>query len=350
MQHTIAVGIMSGTSLDGLDLVLVRFTHQNKWDFEILKFTTIDYDTYWVKKLSLASTLNGFDLIKLSKDYGTYIGNCVNDFLNDVSVPIHFIASHGHTVFHQPDKGITLQIGDGQEIATKTKITTICDFRSKDVALGGQGAPLVPIGDKLLFSDYDCCINIGGFANISFDTNETRIAYDICPANIVLNHLSGIIGHKFDKNGEISQKGNFNQQLFNELNSISYYEKLYPKSLGREWLETHFFPILNKYAIATEDKLNTVSQHIAFQISQSIKNIDGKALITGGGAYNSYLVDLIKQNSKTEISIPENTIIEYKEALIFAFLGLLRINNQSNCLASVTGAYKDSCSGVIYEP
>jgi len=350
MQQSVAIGIMSGTSLDGLDLVLVRFTYQNKWDFEILKSTTIDYDNYWVEKLSHAPILNGFDLIKLSKDFGAYIGTCVNNFLIDVSVPIHFIASHGHTVFHQPDKGITLQIGDGQEIATKTKITTICDFRSKDVALGGQGAPLVPIGDRFLFSDYDCCINIGGFANISFDSNDTRIAYDICPANIVLNHLSVLMGHKFDKNGEISKKGNFNQQFFNDLNSISYYEKPYPKSLGREWLETHFFPILNKYAIANEDKLNTVSQHIAFQISQSIKNIDGKALITGGGAYNSYLVDLIKQNSKTEISIPENTIIEYKEALIFAFLGLLRINNQSNCLASVTGAYKDSCSGVIYEP
>ena len=350
MQQSVAIGIMSGTSLDGLDLVLVRFTHQNKWDFEILKSTTIDYDNYWVEKLSHAPALNGFDLIKLSKDFGAYIGTCVNNFLIDVSVPIHFIASHGHTVFHQPDKGITLQIGDGQEIATKTKITTICDFRSKDVALGGQGAPLVPIGDKLLFSDYGCCINIGGFANISFDTNETRIAYDICPANIVLNHLSGIIGHKFDKNGEISQKGNFNQQLFNELNSISYYEKLYPKSLGREWLETHFFPILNKYAITTEDKLNTVSHHVAFQISQSLKNKEGKALVTGGGAFNRFLIDLIKQNSNSEITIPENNIVEYKEAIIFAFLGLLRFINQTNCLASVTGATKDSCCGVLFEP
>lgn len=350
MQQALAVGIMSGTSLDGLDLVLVRFTFKNKWNFGILKSTTIGYNNVWVDKLSKAYKLDGYELLELHKNYGRYIGNHVNDFLTNIPEPVDFIASHGHTVFHRPDKGITLQIGDGQEIATKTNITTICDFRAKDVTLGGQGAPLVPIGDKLLFSDYDYCINIGGFANISFDSYGKRVAYDICPANIILNHLSNSIGHAYDKNGEISSKGNFNHQLFNELNSISYYQKPYPKSLGREWLENNFFSIINKYSIPAEDKLNTVSQHIAFQISRSINNKKGKVLVTGGGAYNTFILDLIKQSSDNQVDIPSKTIIEYKEAIIFAFLGLLRLTNQPNCLASVTGADRDSSGGVVFMP
>ncbi|OFX86874.1 MAG: anhydro-N-acetylmuramic acid kinase [Bacteroidetes bacterium GWF2_33_16] len=349
MQFYNAIGIMSGTSLDGLDIVWTQFWFDSQWKFTIKKAITYKYEASLKFKLTNAPLLNGFELLSLNKEFGKYIGLRINDFLKDIDTKIDFIASHGHTVFHQPDKGITLQIGDGNEITTRTGITTICDFRSKDVALGGQGAPLVPIGDKLLFSDYDYCLNIGGFANISFDKNSTRLAFDICPANIVLNSLANKLGFDFDKNGEMAHSGNLCNEMYDELNEIEYYRKPFPKSLGREWNENIFLPILEKYTISIEDKLNTVCHHIAFQIAESTRFVpSGKMLITGGGAFNTFLIDVLKQKTKNQIIIPENTIIEYKEALIFAFLGLLRVNNQINCLASVTGAKRDSICGVIY--
>ncbi|MGE0089226.1 MAG: anhydro-N-acetylmuramic acid kinase [Bacteroidales bacterium] len=351
MQTYNAIGIMSGTSLDGLDIVWVQFEKNNLWNFKIKKSTTIKYSSELSSKLLYANQLTGLDLVKLSKDFGRFIGTNVNDFIKDFDCKIDFIASHGHTVFHQPDKGITLQIGDGNEIVTTTGLQTICDFRSLDVALGGQGAPLVPIGDRHLFADFDFCINIGGFANISFEKDNKRLAYDICPANIVLNHLVKPIGHEFDKDGEIARSGNFCKELYQELNELDYYELSFPKSLGREWLEGNFFPVLDKYDITTDDKLNTVCYHIANQIVKSTNLFQsGKILITGGGAYNSYLIELIKNKSKHQLVIPDKQIVEYKEALIFAFLGLLKINNQINCMASVTGAQRDSCCGVIYNP
>ncbi len=351
MQTYNAIGIMSGTSLDGLDLVWVQFEFNKVWKFEIKNANTINYDSEIRTNLLNATHLSGLDLLKLSKDFGRFIGKNSNDFIKGIDCKIDFIASHGHTVFHQPEKRITLQIGDGNEIATSTGLQTICDFRSLDVALGGQGAPLVPIGDRLLFADYDFCLNIGGFANISFEKDNKRLAYDICPANIIMNHLVKPLGHEFDKNGEISRSGNFCTELYQELNELDYYKLAYPKSLGREWLEGSFLPILNKYNITTEDKLNTICNHIAYQIVKSTDSLQvGKILITGGGAYNSYLIELISNKSKHQVVIPETQIVEYKEALIFAFLGLLKINNQINCLASVTGAQRDSCCGVIYNP
>lgn len=351
MQIYNAIGIMSGTSLDGLDIVWVQFWFESSWKFKIKKATTLPYKQAFRDQLSNAQQLTGFDLCNLDKEFGRLIGTSVHDFIKGIESKIDFIASHGHTVFHQPDKGLTLQIGDGNEIAATNGITTICDFRSLDVALGGQGAPLVPIGDRLLFADYDFCLNIGGFANISFEKDNYRLAYDICPANIVLNNLSNKLGFEFDKNGDIARSGNLCDELYQELNELGYYKLSFPKSLGREWLETSFLPILNKYTISIEDKLYTVCHHIANQIGESTKTSkSGKLLITGGGAYNTYLIELIEHKTNNQIVIPENNIIEYKEALIFAFLGLLKITNQVNCLASVTGANRDSSCGVIYKP
>jgi anhydro-N-acetylmuramic acid kinase len=348
MQKYTAIGIMSGTSLDGIDIALCEFSTNNIWSFNIIKAKTIEYSKEWKDHLSNAQDSSGFDLLYLDKLFGRYIGESVNDFLSDVNSKVDFIASHGHTVFHQPEKKFTLQIGSGAEICSTTGISCISDFRSLDIALGGQGAPLVPIGDRMLFSEYDACINIGGFANISFNENNKRIAYDICPANIVLNNLSQKLGSNFDNNGEFGKQGQVNVKLLSDLNNIEYYKQEYPKSLGREWLERKFMPIIEKSEISVIDKITTVYYHIVEKIVNSIDDNLSKVLITGGGVFNRFLIDLIKQESKSEIIIPSKEIVEFKEALIFAFLGLLRLRNENNTLASVTGAKKDSSGGTIF--
>ncbi len=340
---------MSGTSLDGLDIVLCKFVFNNKWEFEILKSETIEYNTLWKKNLSKAQALSGIDLLLLHKEYGRFIGESINQFMDNTNETVDFVSSHGHTVFHQPAKKLTLQIGDGAEIAAVTGITSISDFRSMDVALDGQGAPLVPIGDELLFPEYDYCINIGGFANISFNENDKRLAYDVCPANIVLNLLANKLGQTYDKGGILGRSGKVNNELLEKLNKLDYYNKKHPKSLGKEWLNEIFIPILEKYNISLSNKIRTVYEHIALQISQAINTTKkSKTLITGGGAYNNFLIELIKQKTKSEIIIPDKNIVEFKEALIFAFLGVLRYNNQINCLASVTDAKRDSSGGIIH--
>ncbi len=349
MQSYQVIGVMSGTSLDGLDIVLCKFVFNNNWEFEILKSETIEYNAYWKENLSKAQTLSGIDLLLLHKEYGQFIGQSINQFMDNTNETIDFVSSHGHTIFHQPEKKLTFQIGDGAEIAAVTGITSISDFRSMDIALGGQGAPLVPIGDELLFPEYDYCLNIGGFANISFNENNTRLAYDICPANIILNFLAQKSGQNFDKNGELGKAGHVDKKLLNELNKIEYYNLSYPKSLGKEWLDNVFTPILDSTNIPILNQITTIYEHIAEQISKAFyKNSLANVLITGGGAYNQYLIEQIRQKTKSEIIIPDKIIIEYKEALIFAFLGTLRFNKQINCLSSVTGAKKDSSSGIIH--
>lgn len=343
------IGVMSGTSLDGLDIALCNFSFGKKWSFKIIKAVTFPYPTEWKNRLERAPDASGLELTILNKEYGNYIGVLINDFLKNEKEHVDIIASHGHTVFHQPDKRFTLQIGDGLEIATTTGITTISDFRSLDIALGGQGAPLVPIGDMLLFSEYDYCINIGGFANISFDNKDKRLAYDICPANIILNQIAKQLNFEYDKNGELGKAGKINNELLNKLNSIKYYTLSHPKSLGKEWLDSIFIPVIENTSISLQDKLRTIYEHISFQINQSIKNSNSKVLITGGGAFNQFLIDLIKQKSSNKIIIPNKQIIEYKEALIFAFLGLLKYQDNINCLATVTGASRNSSCGVVYK-
>jgi len=348
MQKFRGLGIMSGTSLDGLDIALCEFEFEKKWNFKIEKAKTIKYSDYWISQLSNAHQLSGFDLTNLHKEFGRFIGTSAKEFLSNLNTTVDFIASHGHTIFHQPEKQLTLQIGDGVEISAITNIKTVSDFRTLDVALGGQGAPLVPIGDELLFSDYDYCINIGGFANISFKNKNERFAYDICPANIILNYFAQKFNKDFDKDGLLGQEGTIDKDLLKTLNEIAYYDLSFPKSLGREWLSNTFTPTLSKSDISLINKISTTYEHIAEQISNSINSNQAKVLITGGGAYNKYLIRLIKEKSTSEIITPTEEIIEYKEALIFAFLGLLRINGEINTLASVTGAKKDSSGGTIF--
>lgn len=342
------VGMMSGTSLDGVDIASCEFENiDNKWSFRISVCSTIPYPAAWKLRLSGAQTLSGEALAMLNVDYGKYLGHLVFNFIQQHSLQPDIIASHGHTVFHRPEAGLTLQIGSGAEIAAKTRITVVCDFRPQDVALGGQGAPLVPIGDQLLFADFDACLNIGGFSNISFDENDTRKAFDICPANFVLNKLAQAEGHEFDENGNLSASGKIHQELLSALNAIEFYLQPPPKSLGREWMEKVFFPVLEKFDLPVRDQLRTVVEHIAMQISKQTQN-PGKLLVTGGGAKNSFLMERISAHSNQTIIIPDPKIVDFKEALVFAFLGLLRFLNLPNCLASVTGAAHDHSSGAVF--
>ena len=254
MRSYNVIGIMSGTSLDGLDIVLCNFTFQKKWIYKILKSETIKYSDEWKNRLLNAPVVTGYDLSILHKEFGHFIGKAINYFLQETDYKADLIASHGHTVFHQPEKKLTLQIGDGHGIATTTNITTISDFRSMDVALGGQGAPLVPIGDKLLFNNYDFCVNLGGFANISFEEIDQRLAYDICPTNIILNYLANKLNYEYDKNGALGFLGKLNPVLLSELNQLGYYKKDHPKSLGKEWLIDTFIPVLEKSEISVNGR------------------------------------------------------------------------------------------------
>lgn len=341
------IGLMSGTSLDGVDLAFCEFTLDQSWTFKIIKTETCAYSQEWLNRLINIHKGSAIELSITNLKYGKYLGELINSFIDKNSIKADFIASHGHTVFHQPEKSLTLQIGDGNAIAAQTELLVIYDFRSKDVAFGGQGAPLVPIGDRLLFSNYNYCINLGGIANISFERNGKRIAFDICPANQVLNYLANQFNKAFDKNGEIASKGKLNQALLNKLNDLDYYKQDAPKTLGREWVEESILPILNQSKISIEDQLHTFTEHIAAQISIILNQELGNALISGGGAYNQFLVNRIQSLSNSKIEIPSSDIVDFKEAMIFAFLGTLRLRNEINCLSSVTGAFRDSSTGII---
>ncbi|WP_445758146.1 anhydro-N-acetylmuramic acid kinase [Polaribacter sp.] len=343
-----AIGVMSGSSLDGIDLAFVSFEKENYQNFEIVFAETIPYSNQWKHTLRNAIRFSAHELKELSINYGVFLGDKINQFMSKFSIKkVDFVASHGHTIFHQPEKSITLQIGDGQTIANKTNQKVVCDFRSQDVALGGQGAPLVPIGDELLFPGFDYCLNLGGFANISYKENNQRIAFDICPVNVVLNFYAIKLGVEYDANGAIAKSGIYHESLFHRLNSLEYFSQKPPKSLGIEWVQKEVFPILEASNETPSSILRTYTDHIAWQIAKVIPE-NKKVLCTGGGTYNSYLIKKVSSTKKLELIIPDKNLIEFKEALIFAFLGLLRIDNQINCLQSVTGAKKDHSSGVIF--
>lgn len=349
MKSYFAIGLMSGTSLDGLDICYVKFPYPEVHDFEIIQAETLPYNEVWKNRLKNSIHLSAEAITQLDFDYGTYLGKAVQEFIEKHQIQkVDFIASHGHTVFHNPAQNYTLQIGKGQGIFAETGIPTVFDFRSQDVLLGGQGAPLVPIGDKLLFKDFDSCLNLGGFSNISFEKNSERIAFDICPVNIVLNQFAESIGKNYDTNGKIARSGTVNSELLIQLNKLDYYQKQPPKSLGLEYCLEFIFPILTNSKLKTDDILSTFTEHIANQIAVILnQNSFQNVLVTGGGSYNVYLIERINSKTDSEIVLPENLLIDYKEALIFALMGLLRLEKKINVLASVTGASKNHSSGVI---
>jgi len=342
---------MSGTSLDGLDLALCEFeSTESGHSFKILSAETIDYGLHWRKRLTDAKLLSLENYFELHSLYGQFIAKNVNGFLKKSKFKPSLIASHGHTIFHQPQRGFSVQLGCGATIAAHTGISTVYDFRSLDVALAGQGAPLVPIGDKLLFGNYQACLNIGGIANISFDDkNGNRLAYDICVANMLLNFLSEKTGKAFDENGDLAKSGKINASLLKTLNQIDFYSQTGAKSLGREWFEKYILHLLPKNNDYVPDLLATATEHIAQIIanelnSKKIKNV----LVTGGGALNNFLIEGLRAKTKSAVIIPSKEIINFKEALIFAFLGYLRVNETTNVLKSFTGASTDSIAGSVY--
>jgi len=346
------IGVMSGTSLDGIDLVYVKFHFDDTWHFEIIYSETIPYDSQWVENLRGLVSQSVEGLKEMDNIYTNFLSLRINAFINKYEIKnIDAVCSHGHTALHRPENGLTYQIGNMPHLALLLEQTVVCDFRVQDVEYGGQGAPLVPIGDKLLFSEYDFCLNLGGFANLSTEVDDNRIAYDVCPVNIVLNKYVKQLGFDYDDKGKIASTGTINDALLNKLNNLEFYSAGYPKSLGLEWVDKNIFPILDAFKLEIHDVLRTFIEHVAIQIASEInKKNKVSVYITGGGVYNEFLINRLKSYTKNSIVIPSNKIVEFKEALIFGFLGVLKLRNEVNCLQSVTGAIKNHSSGKIYMP
>ncbi|MFV0565418.1 MAG: anhydro-N-acetylmuramic acid kinase [Flavobacteriaceae bacterium] len=347
------IGVMSGTSLDGIDLAYIIFWQENStWQFSIQQAETLAYPVHWVEKLKNLVNFSAEQLNNIDEDYTQYLANTVKHFIEKYDLhDVNAICSHGHTALHQPQKGLTYQIGNLPKLANLLGKTVVCDFRVQDVALGGQGAPLVPIGDKLLFAQYGYCLNLGGFANISTELNNERIAYDICPVNIVLNKYVGTLGLAYDNEGQLASEGNTNEPLLKQLSALPFYSKKHPKSLGLEWVDETIFPLIDAFKLNIKDVLRTFVEHIAEMLALEInKKENATVLVTGGGAYNAFLMQRLKHFANNKIIIPNKAIVEFKEALIFGFLGVLKLENKVNCLKSVTGAARDHSSGKIYYP
>ncbi len=344
------IGVMSGTSLDGIDLVCVTFFREEKWKFTINFAETVSYPEDWKERLQKGIYLSAEEVLLLDAEYTTYLGEIIHSFIvkNEIKNP-DAVCSHGHTIFHKPEEGMTLQIGNLPQIADLVGELLVCDFRKQDVLFGGQGAPLVPVGDALLFDLYDYCLNLGGFANASTVKDNKRIAYDICPVNIVLNSLAERLGLPYDDEGKIAASGMLLHPLLKQLNALPFYQKAPPKSLGLEWVIQNIFPLLNSEKHSPEDLLHTFTEHCAMQLAATLRE-GSSVFITGGGAYNLFLLERLKFHKNLDIIIPDKEIIEYKEALIFGLLGVLKLRGEVNCLATVTGASQDHSSGVIYLP
>ncbi len=345
-------GLMSGSSLDGVDLAFCEFNRDHKgWDSRIVHAETIPYPSWLKDLLENPDALSNTEVLELDLLLGMHFADLINDFHSRHNVLPELIASHGHTLFHEPGKGITFQAGNGDMMAERTGIMVINDFRQEDVAQGGQGAPLVPIGDLLLFGSYDACLNLGGFANISFDDPQgRRVAFDVGPANLALNRIAGLEGKDFDKDGMMASRGKIDQELLHHLNSMEYYRKEAPKSLGKEWFREVFVSHSESTGLSVQDQMATMVEHIAIQLASSLALACAKnVLLTGGGALNHTLADRLRFHTGADVHIPSPELVQFKEALIFAFLGLLKYLGEVNCLASVTGGASDLSVGTIHK-
>lgn len=349
------IGLMSGSSLDGLDIAFVEFQETaGKWKYNMIHFDFHEYTHEWREKLRNAYSLSALEYQLLHTAYGHYLGEQVNHFINKYGLDfkVQLIASHGHTVFHMPSKRMTAQIGDGAAIAAETGINVVSDLRSLDVALGGHGAPIVPIGEKLLLNDYNYFLNIGGIANLSVN-GDRYIAFDVCPANRVLNLIAKEKGLLYDEGGKIAEAGKINTELLNTLNSLEYYSKPFPKSLDNLFGTDTIYPILQSVA-SSEDRMATYAEHIGVQVSEAVKPLakpGEKLLVTGGGAHNHFLIERLNahlESSGLTVEVPEPSLVDMKEALIMGFIGLLRWREEFNVLSSVTGASRNSIGGAVY--
>ncbi len=343
------IGLMSGTSLDGIDLAACRFDFDGEqYRYSLLAAFTFPYSDDWKLRLKALISASAPSVFETDAALGRLYGETINLFREQYGLKPHLIASHGHTVFHQPDLDYTTQIGSGAHIAALTGIDTVCDFRSKDVALGGQGAPLVPVGDHLLFSDYDACVNLGGIANISLVKDGKRVAWDICPVNMALNEIAGRTGLEFDRNGELAASGSLLPDVLSRMNALDFYAQAGPKSLGREWYENEFQPLLQQGSPA--DLSRTLCEHIAQRHADSFSSLktDAKILVTGGGAFHKFLVERIAEVSNKKLQVPDEGLVKFKEAIVFAFLGALNFLERVNVLDSATGSVKQHVGGALY--
>jgi anhydro-N-acetylmuramic acid kinase len=344
-----ALGIMSGSSLDGLDLALCTLEERRgRWSHAIVKARTAPYPQALRQRLQRAMHGSAFELARLDADLGAFIGQASKRFLRGEEAEL--IASHGHTIFHQPKLGFSTQIGSGARIAASTGIATVCDLRSADIALGGQGAPLVPLGEKLLFPGFKAFINLGGICNISLHGHDRIVGYDVCIGNQALNHLAAEAGLPFDRHGARARAGRVDKGLLERLNDLPFHRKHPPRSLGREWFEEAVMPLIGDRRIALNDRLATAAEHIAVQLGRALTHADGPVLITGGGARNRHLVERIAAHTDALVMLPPAQVIDFKEALVFALLGVLRLRGETNALATVTGARRDSVGGAVHIP
>lgn len=355
MKTYSVIGIMSGSSMDGIDLAHCKITSDGgNYTYSIEECETYEYDEVWRLRLSQIRKADALAYSKTDVFYGHYIGHLVNKFVEKHNLKVDLVSSHGHTVFHYPEELITRQVGDGASISAICKLPVVTDFRSMDVAKKGQGAPLVAIGDQLFFNEYDFCLNLGGFANISGKIGEYRVSFDICPANILLNRVARDLNQEYDHNGEIASQGTINYKLLESLNAIDYYAMPFPKSLNRDWINNELWQIVKEgEKLTPQDKMKTFVDHIGVQISKSIDYLSSKkpagkkVLVTGGGAFNTVLMDHIRTHSEAEFVVPDAKLVKFKEALIFALMGVLRVENKVNIIKTFTGAKSDSVSGCL---
>ena len=368
-----AIGLMSGSSLDGLDIVFTEIQEMGgKWSYEILEADCYSYSDEWVSRLKNATKLAALDYQLLHAEYGNYLGQQVNRFIEEhqLQYKVALVTSHGHTTFHIPLKKMTAQLGDGAAIAAMTQLPVVSDLRAIDVAFGGQGAPIVPIGEKLLLGDYDYFLNIGGIANISGSSKPLLggwgFGFDICAANRILNMLAADAGKEYDEDGKMAATGNVIDELLEKLNALSYYQQDYPKSLANDFGTGIVYPLIKDSDSNIPDSLRTYTEHIAIQIKKAISSVESlkplqsspsgqtpvfKLLCTGGGAFNTFLIERLKDHLKElniEVIIPDEKLVKYKEALIMALIGVLRWREETNVLSSVTGAKRDSVGGAMW--
>ena len=356
-----AIGLMSGSSLDGLDIAFTELHETSgKWTVEIRAVACYPYNEEWIEKLSNATLLKALDYQLLHTAYGHYTGAMVNRFVeeHELQHQVQLISSHGHTTFHVPFQKMTAQLGDGAAIAATTGINVVSDLRAMDIAKGGHGAPIVPIGEKLLFSEYPIFLNLGGIANVSFNGQSQYIAFDVCPANRVLNMLTAEANRKFDEGGQLSAAGKVDEKLLSLLNDLDYYRLPYPKSLSNDFGSDVVYTLIKNKKIPRENALRTYVEHIAVQIRNAIRtapsNFDirgSKMMVTGGGAHNKFLIERLSyylNEFEIQVVIPKKEIVEYKEAIIMALIGILRWREENNVLASVTGASADSIGGAVW--
>lgn len=361
------IGLMSGSSLDGLDIAFIEFQESaGNWSYELRYADTFEYPDEWKDRLRNANALSAIDYLLLNAEYGRYIGEQVNRFIeeHDLHYQVQLISSHGHTSFHVPDSRMTAQLGDGATIAAVTGINVVSDLRAMDVALSGQGAPIVPVGEQLLFDNYLFFLNLGGIANISFNDPGNYIAFDVCPANRVLNLLAEREGEAFDDEGKSAAKGSVVESLLNVLNDLEYYSMPYPKSLSNDFGNDVVYPLIRGSHHNYEDCQRTYVEHICDQVLSAVESLQAefrlrtisrpmgqRMLITGGGAKNTFLIERLTQllaRVNVTVELPSNQVIDFKEAIIMGLIGVLRWREENNTLASVTGASRDSIGGAVW--